>query len=161
MAKYSSKKAYLYFRKRKEYYRYLRQYKKARERIIKSGAIPYNEQQNLGALTYANYFSNKQAYIDSKTPNPMRQIIRQQLYKFNYEQAVALHKGIMASKELQKEYGKLSLQEIRTGYKFSLDFLKESWKEIKAANMKLPEDERKSMEELTDEFEQDWFGYTQ
>ena len=161
MAKYRSKKAYLYFRKRKEYFRYLRQYKKARERIIKSGAIPYNEQSNMGALTYKNYFTNKQVYVDSKSPNPMRQIIRQQLYKFDYQQAVALHKGIMNNKELQKDYGKLSLLDIRTGHKFSLDFLKDSWKEMKVANMKLPKDERKSMEELTDEFEMDWFGYTQ
>lgn len=149
------------YQKRKAYAKYLELYKKTVDRIRKAGAIPYNESQGLGVLSFQNFITNRQQYLDAKSKTATRDVVNQQVYKFTYNQAVALHKNFATSEELGEEYGDYDLISIRTGNKFDLDVLKDAWKEMKATNMKLPEDERKSMEELTDEFEMDWFGYTQ
>lgn len=149
------------YQKRKAYTKYLELYNKTVARIKKYGATPYNESQGLGAMSFQNFITNRQQYLDAGSKTATRDVVNQQVYKFTYKQAVSLHKNFATSEELGEEYGDYDLISIRTGNKFDLDILKDAWKEMKKLNKELPEDERKSMEDLTDEFEMDWFGYTQ
>ena len=149
------------YQKRKAYTKYLELYNKTVARIKKYGATPYNESQGLGAMSFQNFIINRQQYLDAGSKTATRDVVNQQVYKFTYKQAVSLHKNFAISEELGEEYGDYDLISIRTGNKFDLDVLKNAWKEMKALNKLLPEDERKTMADLEDEFEMDWFGYTQ
>lgn len=158
---YRTRARYNYYKNLREYNKYSKAYDKSIARMKKHNVTPYNASVNLGKLDMQNYLANKKFYKDLGAKNPMQKVLNDQLYKFTYEQSVKLHQGIMSNDELREQYGSLSLDEIRTGNKFSLDYLKDYWKAMKEYNKTLPKEEQKTLKALADEMEMDWFGYTQ
>lgn len=145
--KYRSKKAYLAAKRKSEYYRYLRTFKKKRTALENRGVTPYDSV----ALTYTQYFAAKGAMLETKgASNIQRNIIQKQLYKFSYNSSVLLRQ---AAKKYDANFKDLSLADIRTGKEFDLSFLSDINNELKREFPKMTGKERASW------IRREWFGY--
>lgn len=119
--KYRSRKTYLYARRRKEYFRYVREYKKRQAINRKRGIDMYEEMMN-----FREYFAFKHSEDYKDVKNYMRTVLQEQQYKFTYSQSVSIKK---TAKKYGLSWKNETLWGIRSGQKVNLSEYNELLKE--------------------------------
>ena len=117
MRRYKNKKTYLNAKKRKEYNRYLRNYRQKRKKLEDKGLTPYDSIE----YSYQEYFTLKKSLQEDGYDNIQRNLIQKQLYKYSYETVMAMRKA--AREKNRDDILELSVEQFRTGEDFDLDFL--------------------------------------
>lgn len=144
--KYKSKVTYLRARRVKEYNKYKREYQKHAQRLQKKGLSPYGEK----IFNFNEYFMFKEATIakmggKDKAQNVQRKIIQKQIYQFSHKQAILFKRN--------PEFEGLSLEQIRTGNGFTLEFLSGINEDLKNIHPNWTGKQRAAY------IRREWFGY--
>ena len=147
MRRYKNKKTYLNAKKRKEYNRYLRNYRQKRKKLEDKGLTPYDSIE----YSYQEYFTLKKSLQEDGYDNIQRNLIQKQLYKYSYETVMAMRKA--AREKNRDDILELSVEQFRTGEDFDLDFLSDINEALKEEH---PEWTGKGRAKW---IRKEWFGY--